>query len=206
MEVLVGRDESSQAEPDRCFVTYRLCHTDTTFLHTIYQSILHHFVLRRQLVELLHQHTAGPHQHRCHNEHHYQMTQEEWLKNLFRKMVKKRIMNNGGYCKRKKIGIRYRPQIHKRRITHHTCIGLEHPEPNHGYQYIDQDGMHDAPEVCDVIPYPVICPEHNQSCQECHQTVEDEHTPVRQCLLREVPISNFLKDIHSTINVSLCVA
>ena len=56
--------------------------------------------------------------------------------------------------------------------------------------------MYNAPKMPNVITCLVVGPKDDQTCQEGHQTVEDKHAPIRQCLLREIPVGKFLKEIH----------
>ena len=101
-------------------------------------------------------------------------------------------MSQDGHHQRQDVGIGNVLEVDERRIAQHATIGPECAESYHGDEHIYKYGVDNAPEVCNVVEGLMVSPEDYQACQEGGCTVEDEHTPIRECLTLEIPVGKFL--------------
>ena len=72
-------------------------------------------------------------------------------------------------------------------VAHHTGIGVKGAEADEIEKQVEDEGAHQWPECICRSRGTMVDDVAEQSASDHHHAVEKQHTPIGECILREIP-------------------
>ena len=166
---------------------------DAALLDAVDERAAHVLVLDHLLEDDLHQHARGDHDGGGHEEDEDQLLRADGHEDL---VEGQEPAGNEDARDADQVGHPDTIDIGERRVAQHTRIGPHHAEAHQEEEQIHAERADDGEEMRQCSMNAVVEREAHKAGDDHDQRIINQHTPIRQCLLGEIPACNLSDKIH----------